>query len=218
MRRTASRGRGRPRGKYRSAADSRLLEYLALVSMKHGIDLNDFSNSLVEAWNHDESTCKGLLIECRKKTPDCAVFLVTNGFRVVAQFPIPKRILEEINPLKEFAYVRKSNRTLLKKTKGKHLQIRDLVPGMKQINLEAKILDIPKPRSVITRFGGFATVANASIADETGTIQLPLWNNQIGTVSVGDLIHVENARVVTFRGERQLRVSRGGQLSVVEKR
>jgi len=57
-----------------------------------------------------------------------------------------------------------------------------------------------------------------SITDETGIIQLPLWNKQIDTVSVGDLIQVENARVVTFRGERQLKVGRSGQLSVVEKR
>ena len=89
--------------------------------------------------------------------------------------------------------------------------------GMKRINLKARVLEIPKPRPVMTRFGGSATVTNASIADETGIIQLPLWNKQIDAVSVGDLIQVENARVVTFRGERQLRVSRGGQLSVIEK-
>ncbi len=83
--------------------------------------------------------------------------------------------------------------------------------------MKARVVEIPEPRSVITRFGEFATVTNASITDETGVIQLALWNNQIDAISVGDLVRVENARVVTFRGERQLRVSRGGQLSVVEK-
>jgi ssDNA-binding replication factor A large subunit len=102
--------------------------------------------------------------------------------------------------------------------KVKHPRIGDLKSGMKRIDLKARILEIPRPRSVITRFGGFAMVTNASIADETGIIQLPLWNKQIDTVSVGDTIRVENARVVTFRGERQLRVGRGGQLSVIEKR
>ncbi len=71
--------------------------------------------------------------------------------------------------------------------------------------------------SVFTRFGNFATVTNAKVTDETGIIQLPLWNQQIDTVAVGDTIQVENARVVTFRSERQLRVGRGGQLSVIEK-
>ncbi len=218
MRMKASRGRGRPRGKYRSAADSRLLEYLVLISMKYGIDSERFFDSFVEAWKRQESTCESLLIECRKKTRDNAIFLITDSFRVVAQFSIPKRILEKRNPLKKFAYVRASKRTMLKRAKGKHLQIRDLEPGMKQIDLKAKVLKIPKPRSVVTRFGGFATVTNVSVKDETGIIQLPLWNKQVDAVSVGDHIQVENARVVTFKGERQLRLSRRGQLSVVEKR
>ena len=218
MRMKVSRQRGRPRGRYHALADFRLLEYLALISMKYGIDSNDFFNSFVEAWKRQQSTCKGLLIECRKRTRDKAVFLITNSSKVVAQFPIPKHILEETNPLKEFDYVKASRRTMVERTEVKHLQIRDLKSGRKQINLEAKVLEIPKPIPVVTRFGEFAKVANASITDETGIIQLPLWNKQIGTVSVGDIVQVENARVVTFRGERQLRVGRGGQLSVLEKR
>jgi len=186
--------------------------------MKYEIDSNNLFNSFVEAWNHQKSTCKSLLIECRKKTPDYASFLVTNSCKVVAQFPIPKHILEEINPFKEFAYAKASTRTIPENAKVKHPLIGDLKSGMNRINLKARVLEIPKPRSVITRFGEFAKVTNASIADETGVIQLPLWNKQIDAVSVGDLIRVENARVVTFRGERQLRVGRGGQLSIIEKR
>jgi len=212
------RQRGRPRGKYRSYADIRRVEYLAMISMKYEINSDDFFDSFVEAWKHQESTCKSLLIECRKKTRDNAVFLITNGFRVVAQFLIPKRILEETSSLKMFARTWVSRRTIPEMIKVKHPRIGDLKSGMKQIDLEAKILEIPRPRNVITRFGNFATVTNAKVTDETGIIQLPLWNNQIDTVSVGDTIHVENARVVTFRGERQLRVGRGGQLSVLEKR
>jgi signal recognition particle subunit SEC65 len=213
-----SRGRGRPRGKYRSSADSRLLESLVLISMKYGIDLEKFFESFVEAWKRQQSTCESLSIECRKKTRDNAVFLITNGFRVVAQFPIPKHILEETSPLKMFAHTRALGRTTPKRIKIEHPRIEDLKSGMKQIDLEARILEIPRPRNVITRFGTFAKVANVRVTDETGIIQLPLWNKQIDTVSVGDIVQVENARVVTFRGERQLRVGRGGQLSVIEKR
>jgi len=218
MRVKTSRGRGRPPGKYRSSADSRLLEYLVLISMKYGIDSEKFFDSFVEAWKHQQSKCESLSIECRKKTRDNAVFLMTNGFKVVAQFSIPKRILEETSPLKMFARTRASRRTTPKRIKIEHPRIEDLKFGMNQINLKARVIEIPKPKSVYTKFGTFATVANARVKDETGSIQLPLWNNQIDTVSVGDTIRVENARVVTFRGERQLRVGRGGQLSVIEKR
>jgi len=106
MRVKTSRGRGRPRGKYRSAADFRLLEYLSLISMKYGIDSEKFFDSFVEAWKRQESTCESLLIECRKKTRDNAVFLITDSCKVVAQFPIPKRILEETSSLKMFARTR----------------------------------------------------------------------------------------------------------------
>jgi hypothetical protein len=218
MRMKLSRERGRPRGKYRSLTDFRRLQYLALISMKHGIDSEKFFDSFVKAWKHQKSTCKSLLIECRKKTRNDAVFLITDSFKVVAQFPLPTHILEETSPLKEFVYPKVSRRTTVEETELKHLQIRDLKSGMNRINLKARVLEISKPRSVITRFGGFATITNASIADETGIIQLSLWNKQIDTVSVGDIIQVENARVVTYRGERQLRISRGGHLNVVEKR
>ena len=106
MRMKVSRRRGRPRGGYRSYADIRLLEYLAMISGKYGIDSNDFFNSFVEAWKRQQSKRESLLIECRKRTRDYAVFLITDSFKVVAQFPIPKRILEETSPLKEFAYAK----------------------------------------------------------------------------------------------------------------
>ena len=218
MRKRISRGRGRPRGGYRSSADFKLLQYLSLISMKYGVDSEKFFDSFVEAWKQQESTCKSLLIECRKKTRDNAVFHITNSSKVVAQFSIPKRILEETSPLKMFARTRASRRTIPERIKIEHPRIGDLKSGMKRINLKARVIEIPKPRSVITRFGRFAIVTNTSIADETGIIQLPLWNKQIDTVSVGDTIRVENARVVIFRGERQLRIGRGGQLSVIEKK
>ena len=217
MQMKVSRERGRPRGRYHNLADFKALEYLALISMKYGIDSNDFFNSFIEAWERQESTCESLSIKCRKKTLDNAVFLITKGFKVVAQFPIPKHILEETNPLKNFAPTKTSMRKIADRVKIEHPQIRDLKLGMNRINLKAKVIEIPKPKTVFTRLGKLNTVANAKITDETGIIQLPLWNQQIDTVAVGDTIQVENARVVTFRGERQLKVGRGGQLTVIEK-
>jgi ssDNA-binding replication factor A large subunit len=59
-------------------------------------------------------------------------------------------------------------------------------------------------------------VINALITDETGTIQLPLWNKQTDEISAGDLIQVENASVIVFRGARQLKVGRSGKVSVIK--
>jgi len=102
MQMKVSRERGRPRGRHHNLADFRTLESLALISMKYGIDSNDFFNSFVEACERQESTCENLSIKCCKKTQDNAIFLITKGVKVVAQFPISKHILKETNPLKKF--------------------------------------------------------------------------------------------------------------------
>jgi len=101
MRMKVSRGRGRPSGKHRTLADFRILQYLALISTKYGVGADEFFNSLVAAWKHQPSTCKNLMIECRKQTRENAVFLLTNSRGIVAQFPIPTHILEGTNPLKD---------------------------------------------------------------------------------------------------------------------
>jgi replication factor A1 len=87
---------------------------------------------------------------------------------------------------------------------------------MKQVSLKAKVVEIAKPQHVFTRFGNYASVANALLADETGTIKLCLWNEQIGSISLGDTVQIDNVNVSMFRGERQLRIGKKGTLSITE--
>ena len=94
--------RGRPPGGLYSHDNVRLLEYLARISVKHGIDSGKFFSSFLDAFQHEEATCGKLSIECRVKTRDYAIFLITNTHKVVAQFSIPVHILAETDPLKEF--------------------------------------------------------------------------------------------------------------------
>ncbi|MBN2261199.1 MAG: hypothetical protein JW702_11675 [Clostridiales bacterium] len=212
-----SRERGRPRARRYNLVEFKALEYLGLVSMKYEIDSNVFFNSLIEASENQESKCENLAIKCCKKTKDSVIFLVTKGSKVVGQFSIPKKILTQTNPIKNFV----PQKILLKKISDRdrigNPQIKDLKVGMKRIFLTAKIIEIQKPRTIFSKFGQQNMVANAKIKDETGIIQLPLWNQQIGTIALGDNIRVENACVVSYRGEHQLRVNKGGQLSVIEK-
>jgi len=193
-------------------------EYLALLSIKYEVDPDKLFYALISAGENQKSKCGKLSIECRGKTRDKDIFLIMEGFRVVAQFPIPKEfLLERNNPVKNFMKTDMIRRHLDKKNKGSHsLPIRDLRTGMSQVSLKAKVMEIPRPKSVFTRFGNYASVTNALIADETGTIKLCLWNEQINSISVGDTIQIENARTSTFRGERQLSIGKNGTLSNIE--
>ena len=193
-------------------------EYLAFLSIKYEVDSSELFYALISAEEKQKSRCGNLSIECRGKTQDKAIFLIMNDSRVVAQFPVSEEfLLERGNPIKDFMKTDMIRRHLVKKSRGsRSLPIGDLRTGMSHVNLKARVLEIPRPKLVVTRFGNYASVANALIADETGTIKLCLWNEQINSISIGDTIQIENARTSTFRGERQVRIGKKGTLSNIE--
>jgi len=97
------------------------------------------------------------------------------------------------------------------------LKIKDLRDGTKRVEIEAKITEKTGPREVMSRYQDVVLrVANATISDDTGSIKLTLWNDQIDQVNVNDTIKVENGYVTSFRGEIQLNIGRYGKLNVVQ--
>jgi replication factor A1 len=96
------------------------------------------------------------------------------------------------------------------------LNIKDLRNGMKRVDVEAQITEKGNPREVMSRFKDETyTVADAVVADETGSIKLTLWNEQIDQVNVNDRIKIENGYVTSFKGEIQLNVGKYGKLTVL---
>jgi replication factor A1 len=96
------------------------------------------------------------------------------------------------------------------------LNIKDLRNGMKRVDVEAKVTEKGNPREVMSRFKDETyTVADAVVADETGSIKLTLWNEQINQVNVNDQIKIENGYVTSFNGEIQLNAGKYGKLTVV---
>jgi len=193
-------------------------EYLAFLSAKYGVDPGGLFSALILAEEGKKSVCGDLSIERRGETRDKVMFLILTSSKVVAQLSVFKQfLLEKGHPIRDFMETEKIRRFLAKKAgQSSGLPIRDLRSGMTQVCLKAKVLEIPKPNLVYTRYGNYASVANALIADETGTIRLCLWNEQIRCISAGDTIQIENARASTFRGQRQLNIGKKGLLSSVD--
>ncbi len=191
-------------------------EYLYFLSVKYKVDFDKLFRGLVSAAENHEVPCGKLLIECRKKGKDHDTFLITNDRAVVAQFFVPKHFLDQPNRIEELQHSHLFARVSKPYENDKPSLIRDLKCGMKQVNLKARVLDVPKAVSVFTRFGEYARVSNALIADETGAVKLCLWNEAIDMISVDCVVQVENASVAKFRGETQLRLGKKGKLSVVE--
>ena len=97
----------------------------------------------------------------------------------------------------------------------KKLDIKDLRNGMKRVTVEANVMDKGETREVRSRYKDETyQVADAIVADESGSIKLTLWNEQIDQVNVGDKIKIENGYVTSFKGEIQLNVGKYGVLTV----
>jgi len=193
-----------------------IAEYVYFLSVKYEVDFNQLIERLIHARDNHEVSCGKLLIECRQKAIDHDVFLITNEDKVVAQFFIPKYFLNQPNHLED-----QSGNYLLKRITAQNIpenpkQIRDLRLGMKQISIKARILNVPKANLVYTRYGEYARVTNALIADETGTIKLCLWNEKADAVTVNSIVHITNANVTKFRGEKQLTLGKNARLSMIE--
>jgi replication factor A1 len=95
------------------------------------------------------------------------------------------------------------------------LEIKDLRNGMKRVTVEAKVVEKSDPREVKSRYKDETyQVADAIIADETGSIKLTLWNEQIDQVKVDNKVKIENGYVTSFKGEVQLNVGKFGKLTI----
>jgi replication factor A1 len=67
------------------------------------------------------------------------------------------------------------------------------------------------------KFGKKGKVCNAIIKDETGSVKLTLWNDDISKVENGDKVKIENGWVSEWKGELQLSTGKFGKIEVVEK-
>jgi replication factor A1 len=205
--------RGRRPGRISSYRDRKAIEYLAILALKCKIDSGEFFDGVVKAWNQEEAECRELNIICRRKTDDSGIFLFMAGQDIISQFSIPTPILQRKDLLEDC--IRTISATTLTDEVA-NPKIENLRAGMKQINLRAKVIEVPEPNKVFTRSGLEAYVSNALISDETGTIRMSLWNRQINTISKGDTIKIQNGTVTRFRGNLQLRIGKSGGLSVIE--
>lgn len=190
--------------------------YLAFLASKYDVDVEKLFNALAEAWKNQKAECGNLAIVLRYKDKGNLTMLITQESRFIAQFHVTEEFLsQKSNIIRTTARsVQSFEPRSLANSSGQALQIKDLRIGMKKVSLKAKIEEVSAPTFVVTRFGNCASVANAMVSDESGKIKLCLWNDQITSVAVGDVVLIENASVSEFRHERQMRIGKKGSLRI----
>lgn len=95
-------------------------------------------------------------------------------------------------------------------------KVKDLTPDAKQTNVLVKVVSIGERRTIDSRYGGSRQLAEATVGDETGTILLSLWEDQIDQVSPDEVILVDNGYVSLVRGHMRLNVGKYGSFQKTE--
>jgi len=93
------------------------------------------------------------------------------------------------------------------------MQIKDLKPNTPIDEIEVEVVDMEEPRE-FTSFRGSGRVVNANVKDETGTVRLTLWNDDVDKVAPGSKIRIENGWAKEYRGELQIGVGKFGKMTV----
>ena len=185
--------------------------------MQYSVYPAELFQALVAAREHKKATCQNLTVEYRGSVDKEAIFLIKQDNKVIVQFRVAEETLLQKNIVFEnWMDTDKVRKQMAKLNPAEPVSasISNLRHGMKKINLKAKVLEIQEPRMVHTQFGSNALLANAIIEDDSGKIKLCLWDQQVHSVAVGDVIQLTNASVSTFKGEKQLRLGKNGVLAV----
>ena len=95
-------------------------------------------------------------------------------------------------------------------------KIKDLTPESKQVNVLAKVVGLSEQREITSRFGEARKLVEATVGDETGTVLLTLWNDQIGQVSKDESVLIDNGYVSLVRGHIRLNVGKYGSFAKAE--
>jgi len=195
-----------------------LEDQLAFISAQHEVYPTELFETLIQAKEQRKAECGDLTVEYRGSVNSEAIFLITKGSKVIAQFRVPLETLSQnsisFDNWMETSRVRKE---IAKQNPAPaHIKIENLRVGMKKVNVFGKVLETSEPSKVHTQFRDNALVSNAWIGDETGKTMLCLWDQQIQSVKLGDYIEVKNAHVAMFKSEKQLRLGKNGSIQILE--
>ncbi len=94
------------------------------------------------------------------------------------------------------------------------MKVKEIKPRQGKIDIELEIVDIGEVRE-FERFGKTGRVVNAVAKDDTGEINLTLWNDEIDMVKVGDKVKITNGYCSEFQGQKQLSAGKYGKLEVL---
>jgi len=94
------------------------------------------------------------------------------------------------------------------------MKIKDLQVNQGKVDLVLEVLEKEEPRT-FEKFGKSGRVCNAKVKDDTGSVTLTLWNDDVDKLKVGDTIHLQNGWCSEFKEQKQISAGKFGKIEVV---
>lgn len=95
------------------------------------------------------------------------------------------------------------------------MKVEELDPEADDVEITGEITELPTPRAVTTKYGQ-KRITTVTFEDETGTIDLTLWEEEIDAVEEGARVHIMGAYVREWADDIQLNIGRDGDIEQVE--
>lgn len=96
-------------------------------------------------------------------------------------------------------------------------KVGELTPQSRAVNVTAKVVSKSEVREIpMGRDGSAHKVSDALVGDETGSVYLTLWDDNIEKINEGDTIRVENGYVTLFKGNIRLNIGKYGKLDMAK--
>ena len=198
--------------------DAGTLEYLTYLSSKHDVDPFKLLNSFFEAKKKKAVTCGPLKITLRVRAENHAIFLIKRDLEIVAQMRFRSELWKNPDKTRHLYSILVDRFRSFKQLNKTPSSIRELRKGMKNVDLKVKVTGKSEVTRRYSRYDGSPLqFCLATVSDASGSIRLPLWNDQIESVSVGDKVEIKKAHVKAFQGVLQIIPSRKkGELIIIK--
>ena len=96
-------------------------------------------------------------------------------------------------------------------------KVGELTPQSRAVNVTAKVVSKSEIREIpLGRDGSAHKVCDALVGDETGSVYLTLWDDNIEKVKENDTLRIENGYVTLFKGNMRLNIGKYGKLEMAK--
>lgn len=92
--------------------------------------------------------------------------------------------------------------------------VEELGPEDDDVEITGTIKELPTPRAVSTQYGQ-KKIVTCTFKDDTGEIDLTLWEEEIEAVEEGDRVRITGAYVREWADDVQLNIGRDGEIEPV---